>query len=153
MRSPSALSQRSSRFSIPRLALPAGDDSPTAAAAGGLTRSTRRALSRTPGGARSPSPFASPTRRSGTMDSAEPGALAELATLAGALGESLMAADLPAIVAHKRRADVRLADAEEEGSVPPGGCGGCLAAGGGNAAAAGLLRLSARPLHHCCPLA
>lgn len=86
---------------------------------GGLTRSTRRVLGGTPGGrTRSPSPFASPTRRSGTCDSAEPTALAELATLASALGESLMAADLPAIVAHKRRADIRLS--EEEDGVPAG---------------------------------
>ncbi|KAL4458989.1 hypothetical protein ABPG75_013854 [Micractinium tetrahymenae] len=111
-RSPSAAS--SGRFSVPRLALPT-PDSPTAAI-GGLTRSTRRVLSGTPGGgARSPSPFASPTRRSGTCDSAEPRALAELATLASALGESLTAADLPAIVAHKRRADIRLS---EEDGVP-----------------------------------
>jgi len=116
MRSPSALSN-AGRLSVPRLALPA-PDSPTSAA-GGLTRSTRRVLSSTPGGARSPSPYGSPTRRSGTCDSAEPSALAELATLASALGESLMAADLPAIVAHKRRADVRLSEADEDG-VPNG---------------------------------
>lgn len=122
-RSPSALS---GRFSVPRLALPACE-SPTAAAASGLTRSTRRVLSATPG-ARSPSPYGSPTRRSGTRDTAEPSALAELATLAGALGESLMAADLPAIVAHKRRADMRLSEAEaEEGAVPAGAHAGGLA--------------------------
>ncbi len=114
-RSPSALS---GRFSVPRLALPTCE-SPTAAAAGGLTRSTRRALTGTPGGVRSPSPYGSPTRRSGTCDSGEQPALAELSTLASALGESLVAADLPAIVAHKRRADMQAAEAEEDG-VPQG---------------------------------
>lgn len=117
-RSPSAAS--SSHFSVPRLALPT-PDSPTASF-GGLTRSTRRVLSGTPrAGTRSPSPFASPSRRSGTCDSAEPRALAELATLASALGESLMAADLPAIVAHKRRADIRLGEEEEEEDGMPAG--------------------------------
>ena len=54
--------------------------------------------------------------------------LAQLATLAGALGESLMAADLPAIVAHKRQADARLCDAageaeaEAAAAVPAGEC-------------------------------
>jgi hypothetical protein len=121
----------SGRFSVPRLALPSCD-SPTHAT-GGLTRSTRRALGSTPGGggggARSPSPYGSPTRRSATRESAEPpAALAQLATLAGALGESLMAADLPAIVAHKRQADARLCEAAEEAeaeaaaTVPAGEC-------------------------------
>jgi hypothetical protein len=118
MRSPSALS--SGRFSVPRLALPTCE-SPTAAAAG-LTRSTRRVLSGTPGGARSPSPYGSPTRRSGTCGGeGEPAAAAELSTLATALGESLMAADLPAIVAHKRQADARLDDWKVDG-VPAGEC-------------------------------
>lgn len=99
---------------MPRLALPTCE-SPTAAAAGGLTRSTRRALTGTPGGVRSPSPYGSPTRRSGTCDSVDQPALAELSTLASALGESLVAADLPAIVAHKRRADMQAAEAEEDG--------------------------------------
>jgi hypothetical protein len=128
MLSPSMLSN-SGRFSVPRLALPSCD-SPTHAATGGLTRSTRRALGSTPGGgARSPSPYGSPTRRSATCESAEPpAALAQLATLAGALGESLMAADLPAIVAHKRQADARLCDAageaeaEAAAAVPAGEC-------------------------------
>ncbi len=61
----------------------------------------------------------------GGDDSGEPAAAAELATLASALGESLMAADLPAIVAHKRMADAKLAEAAEEeeeggGLVPSG---------------------------------
>ena len=142
LRSPSALSN-SSRLSVPRLALPT-PESPTAAA-GGLTRSTRRMLSGTPGSrARSPSPYGSPSRRSGTCDSAEPSALAELATLASALGESLMAADLPAIVAHKRLADVRLGEGDGEG-VPQGEAGA-------GARWAALCSLCAMPARACCGL-
>lgn len=63
-RSASALSTASLSL-VPRLLLP-GCESPTAAAAsaGGLTRSTRRALSSSPAGRRSPSPtrFGSPVR-------------------------------------------------------------------------------------------
>lgn len=148
VRSPSALS---GRFSVPRLALPTSE-SPTGAATGGLTRSTRRVLSTTPG-ARSPSPYSSPTRRSATCDSAEPSALAELATLASALGESLMAADLPAIVAHKRRADVRLASTEDD--VPAGvhSRASHYELGSGVRAAAPTCAGVALPPHEPCPAA
>jgi hypothetical protein len=127
--------------------------SPTPGALGGLTRSTRRALSMTPshlgggfagGGAGSswqwntatttaaaaavggtgnnsmtPGPWGSPKKRNYNlpspflmlMDSSNNNsggdgtgdASLELAALSAALGESIMASDLPAIVAHKRR--------------------------------------------------
>lgn len=79
-------------------------------AAGGLTRSTRRVMSNTPGGRRSPTPtpWGSPTRRGGggSMDLAELSATAQMAAVAGAVGESLIAADLPCIIAHRRRLEV-----------------------------------------------
>lgn len=42
----------------------------------------------------------------------------ELAMMAGALGEALMAAELPAIVSHKRRATVLGGSNDED--MPPG---------------------------------
>lgn len=47
----------------------------------------------------------------------EPAPSAELSAMAIALGEALMAADLPAIVAHKRRIDANLTADDE---LPPG---------------------------------
>ena len=94
------------RFKVPRLQLPS-DDSPMNPVAG-LTRSTRRVLSNTPGGRRSPTPtpWGSPTRqRGGSTDLGELSAVAQMAVVAGAVGESLIAADLPSIIAHKRQVE------------------------------------------------
>jgi hypothetical protein len=51
-------------------------------------------------------------------DAVETSASAELAALGSALGEALMAADLPAIVAHKRRANANFSSLDNE--VPAG---------------------------------
>ncbi|GAB4821632.1 hypothetical protein N2152v2_008678 [Parachlorella kessleri] len=110
-RSASAMSISSAR--VPRLQLP-GSESPSGSICG-LTRSTRRALGSSPAGRRSPSPtrFGSPVGRH-SDEAVEVSAAAELAALGNALGEALMAADLPAIVAHKRRANAAAGSLEEE---------------------------------------
>ena len=98
------------KFHVPRLSLPGGDaESPTAVTPtiGGLTRSTRRAMAGTPWGRKnsSPAPWGSPTKRSAS-EGLEQSASVELNSLAAALGESLMAADLSAIVAHRRKSQI-----------------------------------------------
>lgn len=47
-------------------------------------------------------------------EAAEQTAMAELAALGGVLGEALVAADLPSIVAHKRRAAGGFSSADDE---------------------------------------
>ena len=92
------------RLSVPRLCL-RSEESPGGTPSGGLTRATRRELSMTPTEWSSPSdaPWGTPRPRSAAKDTS---AVAEMSSMAEALGESLMAMDLPATVAHKRRADV-----------------------------------------------
>jgi hypothetical protein len=68
---------------------------------------------RSPGGG---SPWGSPLLRAERKDAS---AAAEMAGMAEALGESLMAVDLPAVVAHKRRADALRAAPEDDDGVPP----------------------------------
>eukprot|EP00887_Chlorella_sp_A99_P006671 scaffold3.g6671.t1 len=123
LRSPSAMLGRV-KFRVPRLQLP-NDNSPMNPAAG-LTRSTRRALSNTPGGRRSPTPtpWGSPSRqRAGSAEPAELSAAAQMAAVAGAVGEGLIAADLPSIIALKRRADAAAGGGAAAGAggddVPP----------------------------------
>ena len=119
--------------SVPRLTLPPPSSSDishlpgaslaamhVAAAAtpkGGLTRATRRELSATPTEWHPPAlPWFSPRTYSASKDTS---ATAEMEVVAEALGESLMAMDLPSLVAHKRRADAAAKDSESEaGSIP-----------------------------------
>jgi hypothetical protein len=95
------------RPSIPKLTLPGGSTSTPPSS--GLTRATRRERrsgGTTPGGGGStPGRWGTP-RRSGELGTPRASAYAEMAALAAAVGECTMARDLPAIIDHKRRADI-----------------------------------------------
>ncbi|KAL4536328.1 hypothetical protein Ndes2526A_g05859 [Nannochloris sp. 'desiccata'] len=109
------------KLCIPRLMLPSegsdGAGGQPSNPSGGLTRATRRELSATPTDWHPPAaPWGSP-RTATTKDAS---ALSEMEVLAEALGESLMAMDLPSAVSHKRRADLLRDTSESEaGSIPP----------------------------------
>jgi len=109
------------KLSVPRLMLPSeggdGAGGQPSNPSGGLTRATRRELSAKPTDWHPPAaPWGSP-RRATTKDAS---ALSEMEVLAEALGESLMAMDLPSAVSHKRRADLLRDTSESEaGSIPP----------------------------------
>jgi hypothetical protein len=105
---------------VPRLALPADDGAAADTPKSGLTRATRREMGReTPrsgwrtgaaGGAwDSPLP-ASAGRGASAAD--------EMQAMAESLGESLLALDLPAAVAHKRRADALRGPPPDDDGVP-----------------------------------
>lgn len=112
--SPSPTPQQG-KLSVPRLLLPSEGDPQASTPAGGLTRATRRELSATPSDWHPLSaPWGSPQSVSAAKDAS---ASSEMEGMAEALGESLMAMDLPSVVAHKRRADM-LHDSESEGSQP-----------------------------------
>jgi serine/threonine protein kinase len=112
---------RAGKLSIPRLMLPSeggeGAGGQSSNPSGGLTRATRRELSATPTDWHPPAaPWGSP-QTAATKDTS---ALSEMEVLAEALGESLMAMDLPSAVSHKRRADLLRETSEAEaGSIPP----------------------------------
>ena len=105
------------KLGIPRLVLTTEADTPVTTPPGGLTRATRRELSATPTEWHPPAaPWGSPRTLSAAKDTS---ASTEMDILAEALGESLMAMDLPSAVAHRRRAEMK--DFESEaGSIPPG---------------------------------
>ncbi len=109
------------KLSIPRLMLPSeggdGASGQSSNPSGGLTRATRRELSATPTDWHPPAaPWGDP-RTAATKDSS---ASSEMEVLAEALGESLMAMDLPSAVSHKRRADLLRETSESEAaSIPP----------------------------------
>jgi hypothetical protein len=116
----SAATPPAGKLSIPRLMLPSegadGGEGQSSNPSGGLTRATRRELSATPTDWHPPAaPWGNP--RTATQDAS---ALSEMEVLAEALGESLMAMDLPSAVSHKRRADLLRDTSESEaGSIPP----------------------------------
>ncbi|BDA44756.1 probable serine/threonine-protein kinase par-1 at C-terminar half [Coccomyxa sp. Obi] len=101
---------------VPKLLLPTSQS--PGAVVGGLTRSTRRSMAdpRQGSGVRTPlarthSPaFGTPPKSFREDDESLPvTATAELSALGSALGESLIAADLAIIIAHKRQATLRRA--------------------------------------------
>lgn len=115
-----ASTPRAGKLSVPRLMLPSEDTSGAGGQpsnpSGGLTRATRRELSATPTDWHPPAaPWGSPR----TAIAKDTSALSEMEVLAEALGESLMAMDLPSAVSHKRRADlIRDTSESEAGSIP-----------------------------------
>lgn len=118
---PTGLRLSGTKLSVPRLHLQSEEESPTGPATGGLTRATRRDLSLSPTEWEPPSaaatpPWATPRPRSANKDVS---AAAEMAQMAEALGESLMAMDLPSTVAHKRSADALKAPKSDD-SIPKG---------------------------------